>query len=103
MKSSELCRECKAIAEELTMAYTQAWDTSDPATRRAWTAIRQMNTEEEVQRVEELLQGPPRRDTQSSLGLNHLLQHLENPILRVLLKKDAHESSTGHRVQWRNE
>jgi hypothetical protein len=57
MQSSESCRECNTIAEELAMAYKQAWDSADPATRRAWTAIYKMNTEENVQRVEELMQG----------------------------------------------
>jgi hypothetical protein len=102
MENSESCRECKIIAEELAMAYTQAWDTADPATQRAWTAIRKMNTEEEVQRVEELLQGRSRRSTQSSLGFNDVVRHPENPILRVLLKKDVHECSTGHRIKLRN-
>jgi hypothetical protein len=97
MESSEPCRECKTIAEELAMAYKQAWETADPATRRAWTAIRKMSTEEEMQRVEELLQSRPRLNTQSSLAPNAVLRHLENPILRTLLKKDAHECSTGHR------
>jgi hypothetical protein len=89
MKSPEPCRECKTIAEELAMAYAQAWDSADPATRRAWTAIRKMSTEEEVQCVEELLQGRPRRNT----------QHFGNSIQRILLKKDAHERNTGHRIK----
>ena len=79
------------------MAYAQACDRADSATRRVWTAIRKMSTEEEVQWVEELLHGRPRRKTQGALGLNDGLP--ENPILRVLLKKDAHESSTGHRIK----
>jgi len=85
------------------MAWTQAWDTADPATRRTWTAVRKMSTEQEMQRVEELLQGRPRRNTQSSLGFNDVPRHPENPILRALLKKDAHECATGHRIQWGNE
>ena len=98
-----LSRECKTIAEELAMAYAQAWDSADPATLRAGTAIRKMSTEEEVQCVEELLQGRPRRNAQSSPGLNDVLRHPENPILRVLLKKDAHECSTGHRIKSGND
>ena len=101
MATSECCPECKTIARELATAYMQAWDTADPATRRAWTAIRKMNTEEDVQRLEGLLQGPPRRALKVA-GLNEVLGHPENPILRVMLKKDAHECSTGHRIKSRN-
>jgi len=80
------------------MAYKQVWDTADPATRSAWTASRKMSTEEDVQRMEELLQAQLGCNPQSSLGLDDL-RHRENPIVRVLLKKDAHECSTGHRIK----
>jgi hypothetical protein len=105
MKSPEPCRECQIIAEELATAYAQVWDTADPAMRRAWTAIRKMSTEEEAQRVDELLQSWPgfnRQNSigQTSLGINHVLpQYPDNPILRVLWKKAAHECQTGHRIK----
>jgi hypothetical protein len=51
------------------MAYKQTWGTADPATRRAWAAIRKMKTEEEVQRVEELLQGRPHATLKVASGL----------------------------------
>jgi hypothetical protein len=76
MQSSESCRECNTIAEELAMAYKQAWDSADPATRRAWTAIYKMNTEEDVQRVEELMQDRPHRTSKLPDGLDEVLLRL---------------------------
>jgi DNA-binding SARP family transcriptional activator len=89
METPESCRECKAIAEELAIAYVQAWDNADPATRQGWTAIYRirMRTEEDLQRVEELLQDRRRHKTQSSFKPNEVVRHRENPILRAWLKK----------------
>ena len=86
------------------MAYADAWDSADPHTRRAWSAIRKMKTEDDVQRVEELLLSKPPRDFRGPLEINAMLRWLkQNPILLALQKKDAHETRTGHKVRWGSE
>jgi hypothetical protein len=101
MERTAPCRECDAIAEELALAYAEAWDSADPHSRRAWRALLSMRTEDDVQRAEELLQSKPQAGLRDTVELGELVRKLSrSPILCALQKKAAHETRTGHKVRW---
>ena len=104
MESRAPCRECHAIADELALAYAEAWDSADPHTRRAWKAIHKMRTEDDLQRAEELLQSKPQPGSRGTLDVGEMVRRLSrSPILRAQQKKAAHETRTGHKVRWGSE
>jgi hypothetical protein len=104
MENAAPCHECHAIADELALAYAEAWDSADPHTRRAWKAIQKMRTEDDVQRAEELLQTKSQPGVRGVSDLGEMVRRLSrSPILRALQKKAAHELRTGHKVSWASE
>ena len=101
MESSSPCRECESIARKLVEAYVEAWESADLQTRQAWRAIRNMRTEQDVSLAEESMSQPRPgfRGPAEPGELMRWLRRLTNsPIMLALRKKDAHESSSGHKV-----
>ncbi len=86
MNNRVCCHECMAIARELGEAHSDAWTSSDKASRDAWLATYKLigGTEEDVARAEELI---PFARLQDPLRIN-----------RPLLKKFAHEARSGHKI-----
>jgi len=83
-----VCEECKAIAQELSEAYADAWASSDQASRDAWTATYRLigGTEEDAERAEALVPAARFRDP--------------SRINRALHNKFAHQARSGHRITW---
>ena len=98
MATSNDCDECRALAQDLRVAYAEACN--DLAVRDAWLATHKMigGTEEDAQRAEELLKALPqaeRYDTRIPQGLS-----LVNPKLREVFRNLAlHFVRTGHTVR----
>jgi hypothetical protein len=100
MASSNDCDECRALAQNLRDAYSDALASSDQAVRDGWLATLKMigGTEEDAQRAEELLKPLPqagRYDTHIPQGLSRV-----NPKLCEVFRNMAlHFARTGHSVR----
>ena len=83
---SLVCKECRAIAQELRNAYLRTWLSAGPEFRDAWLAASKLRggTEEDVRRAEELF---PKAQLKDSPEINDALR-----------KKYVHEAVSGHTV-----
>jgi hypothetical protein len=94
------CHECEMIAQEIALAYADAWTSSDQNFKDAWIATYKMigGTEEDAVRAEEILSGfradlfrqlkPTIDEGSAEVGPARIRQ--------AIIRKHKHQSLTGH-------
>ncbi len=89
MEDDISCSQCNAIAQELSEAYTDAWDSTSEHTRKTWVEFYELilGSVEDVERAEQLQ--PPAVKSKYSHRIN-----------RACGSKFYHEAKTHHRVPW---